>query len=452
MTSAKTKHSKAKYASTKYVKTLALAGVLALGAAACGSSGSSKASSTGTSGTSAATLKTGPGVDSTGKVITIGDITALSGPAAVIGKPLDAGYKAYWSYVNANGGLNGWKVNINTVDDAYDPQKHVQAYNQIVNGIAMLGASFGSPTTSAIESQIKSANLLTGTVAQDSAFVNQSVNLVINAPYATDVANALFYLTNTLGKKNPSVAIFYQNDAYGQDGLKGYNAAKTAYGFNDVGHATYNVTDSSFTAQATQLKNSGAQYVVVTAIPTAAAGLIGTAAALGFHPQWILQGPAFATVLMSSTGAVGGPATPIAPAFTGAWLMADEASWGDSSVAGMSQFLAIQKQYDPSQNPDGYYMYGYCQAEVQAAILKKAIQSNDLSHAGIVNAKEHLGSFSWGGLIPDANYTPANGPASRQTLLGQIDTTSPGFVKAISSGFFVSSAAQNMSFTAAGNS
>ena len=439
----------------RFVTTLALAGALALGLAACGSSGSGKASSTGSSGSGSsgksATLKTGPGIDTAGKTITIGDITALSGAASVIGKPLEAGYKAYWAYVNANGGVGGWKVNINTVDDAYDPQKHVQAYNQIVNGIAMLGTSFGSPTTSAIESQAQAASLLVGTVAQDSAFVNSSVNLVIDSPYAVDVANSLYYLIKTKGVSNPKVAIFYQNDAYGQDGLKGYNAAK-ALGFQDVGQATYNVTDSSFTAQATQLKNSGAQYVVVTAIPTAAAGLLATAASIGYTPQWILQGPAFATVLMTSDGGPSGTPTPLSKVFSGAWLMGDEAAWGDNTVPGMAQFLSIQKQQNPTQNPNGYYVYGYCMAEVQAAILKKAVANNDLSRAGIVSAKQHLGSFSWGGLMPDASYTPANGPATRQTSLFQIDPTAPGFVKNISNGFFMSPQAQSMSFASGSSS
>ncbi|HET6875729.1 MAG TPA: ABC transporter substrate-binding protein, partial [Acidimicrobiales bacterium] len=383
-----------KSANRTSLKMVALAGAVAMAATACGSSGSSSSSnSSSSSGSSSSSLKTGPGVDSSAKTINVGDITALSGPAAVIGKPLDAGYKAYWSYVNANGGIDGWKVNINTLDDAYTPQTHVQDYNQMINNVAFIGTSFGSPTTSAIESQASSAGVLLGTVAQDSAFVNHSINLVIGTPYAVDVANAIYYLTNTVGKKNPKMAIFYQNDAYGQDGLKGYLAGKDAYGFQDAVHTTYNVTDTSFTAQATQLKNSGAQYVVVTAIPTAAAGLIGTAAAIGYTPQWILQGPAWSEFLMTSTGTSAGTPTPIEKAMVGAWVLSFLANWGDTSVPGMSQFLSTQKQYAPNQIPDGYYMYGYCQAEVQAAILKKALADKDLSRAGIVNAKQHLGSY-----------------------------------------------------------
>ncbi|HET6809567.1 MAG TPA: ABC transporter substrate-binding protein [Acidimicrobiales bacterium] len=431
-----------------FAKVLAFGAAAALGAAACGSSGSSGASSSTTSsGSSSATMKTGPGVDAATKTITIGDITALSGIASVIGKPLDAGYKAYFDSVNAKGGIDGWKVSFNTLDDAYTPQTHVQDYNQMSNSVAFIGTSFGSPTTSAIESQAESAGVMLATVAQDSAFVNHKINLVIGTPYAVDVANGLYYLIKTKGVSNPKVAIFYQNDAYGGDGLKGFEAAKSAYGFQDVGHATYNVTDTSFTAQATQLKNSGAQYVVVTAIPTAAATLIGTAAALGYHPQWILQGPAWSEFLMTSTGTSAGKPTAVEQAMVGAWVLGFEAAWGDTSVPGMNDFLAVQKQSSPTQIPDGYYMYGYCQAQVQAAILKKAIENHDLTRAGILNAKENLGSFSWGGLIPDANYTSSNGPASRQTDIAQVDLNSPGFLKIVSNGFIESSAAKSMTFS-----
>lgn len=427
---------------------LAVGAAVALGAAACGSSTPSGSSSPGGSGSGASSgaVKTGPGIDTSAKTITLGDITALSGPAAVIGKPLDAGYKAFFDNLNAHGGIDGWKVHFNTLDDAYTPQTHVQDYNQMVNSVAFIGTSFGSPTTSAIESQATSANVMLATVAQDSSFVTHAINLVIGTPYAVDVANAFHYLIKTKGVTNPKVGIFYQNDAYGGDGLKGYEAAKAADGFQDVVRTTYNVTDTSFTAQATQLKNSGAQYVLVTAIPTAAGTLIGTAAALGYHPTWILQGPAWSEFLMTSDGTSAGKPTPVEQALVGSWVLGFEAGWGDTSVPGMSQFLSVQKQYSPTQIPDGYYMYGYCQAQVQAAILKKAIENHDLSRTGILDAKQHLGKFSWGGLIPDADYTPSNGPADRQTDIAQVDLTSPGFLKIVSNGFIESPAAKSMSF------
>ena len=212
--------------------------------------------------------------------------------------------------------------------------------------------------------------------------------------------------------------------------MKGYLAAKAAYHFDDVAHASYAVTDTSFTSQALAMKNAGAQYVVVTAIPTAAATLIGTAAAIGYHPQWILQGPVV-EYLMTSTGGAAGKRTAVEKAMVGAWVLGFEAAWGDTSVPGMAQFLTIQKQYNPTQVPDGYYMYGYCMAKMEAKLLAKAIAAKNLTRAGLLTAKEDLGTVDFGGLIPKATYTTANGPADRQTDIGVVDLTSPGFLKIV---------------------
>jgi hypothetical protein len=186
--------------------------------------------------------------------------------------------------------------------------------------------------------------------------------------------------------------------------------------------------------------------VVVTAIPTAAATLIGTAAALNYFPHWILQGPAWSEYLMTSTGTASGKPTPVERALVGAWVLGFEAAWGDTSVPGMSQFLSVTNQYAPGQIPDGYYMYGYCEALVEAKILAKAIAANDLSRAGILNAKENLGTIDFGGLIPSATYTPSNGPATRETDIAEVDLTSPGFLKLLVP-YFESPVAQSMTFS-----
>lgn len=410
-----------------------LVGALALVLTACSSSGGSNSSG----------LKAGPGVDTATKTITLGVMTPESGVASVIGKPLTLGMQAFFDDMNAHGGVDGWKVNLDVVDNQYNPQTQVQVYNQIASNVLFMAQSLGSPTTQAIESLAESQTMLLGTAAQDSAFVTNKINAVIGTPYAEDVANAMYYLTHTLGKTNAKVGIVYQNDAYGGDGLRGFTAAKSAYGFDDVGHATYNVTDTEFTSQALAMKNDGAQYVVVTAIPTAAAGIIGAAAVIGYHPQWILQGPGWSEYLVSSDGTPTGTKTAVAGALTGAWVLGFEAQWGDTSVPGMSQFLKVHDTYAASQVPDGYYMYGYCLALMEKQLLAKAISNNDLSRAGIVNARLHLGTVDFGGLIPSANYSPSLGPADRETDIAQVDPTVTSLLKVIQT-YFESTAAKNM--------
>jgi ABC-type branched-subunit amino acid transport system substrate-binding protein len=423
---------------------MATCAALVTAVAACGTGGS------GSNNGAGGGLQTGPGIDSAKKVITVGIESPLTGPVSVIGKPLTEGQEAYFNHVNDAGGISGWKINPIEKDDGYDPQKHVQFYNELLPEMALLAQSLGSPTTAAIEPQADSAKIVVGAAAQSSAFVNDPVMAVIGTPYAIDVANGIDYIVNQQGHHDAKLAIFYQNDDYGADGIKGYNAAKAADNFNDVARVPYAATDTDFTGPAQQLKASGADYVIVTAIPTAAAKLVGTAAGLGYTPHWVFQGPAWSEYLMTSDGTASGTKTPVYPVLAGlaggsTWVLGYEAAWGDTSVPGMAQFLADHDKYFPTQAPDGYYMYGYCEAEMEVAILKKAIQSNNLTRQGILNAKLNLGAVDFGGLIPSLTYTPTLGPADRETDIAQVDPASAGFLKIIQP-YFESSVAKAMTF------
>jgi hypothetical protein len=122
-----------------------------------------------------------------------------------------------------------------------------------------------------------------------------------------------------------------------------------------------------------------------------------------------------------------------------------EAQWGDTNVPGMAKFLSDTTTYGGGQIPDYYYMYGYALAKVEAAILKKAIESGDLSRQGILNAKLNLGTVDLGGLLPPVTLSSQLGPVSRKTNVVVVDPTVPGFLKPKST-FFESDAAKNMKF------
>jgi ABC-type branched-subunit amino acid transport system substrate-binding protein len=416
-------------------KRLRIAGVVAVGGmavAACGTSGGTS------SGGGNGTVKGGPGVDTTAKTIAVGQLSPLSGPVAVIGKPLTSGLEAWFDHVNDNGGLNGYKINFkdNEKDNQYTPTIHQQLYSQMQPNVAMIAQSLGSPTTAAIEDQAKSDNILLGTAAQDSEFVLDVHNINIGNPYNVDDANGVDYIVNKLGKKTAKIAVIYQNDSYGKPALKGIEAALSANNLTAIDEEPYNATDKDFTAQVLKLKQSGAEYVFAIATPTSAGTIVGTAAASKFAPQWVFQGPAWSEYLMTKDGTASGAPTPLFPLLSGGagpavWVLGFTASWGDTSVPGMAQFLADQQKYFPQQPPDGYYIYGYCMAEVETAILKKAIDNGDLSRAGILNAKTSLGNFDFGGLIPSLSYSTTPGPASRTSVIAQVDATSPGFLKVI---------------------
>jgi ABC-type branched-subunit amino acid transport system substrate-binding protein len=421
-------------------------GVIAVSVAACGTG----ASGGGSGGTTSSGLKTGPGVNASTKTITLGVLSPLSGPVAVIGKPLTAGQQAYFKSVNASGGINGWKVNLVMRDSKYDPQTEVQDFNQISNQVAFIAQSLGSPTTKAIQPMADQEKMLVGAAAQDSSFVTDPVMAVIGTPYSVDDANALAYIAEHTGNSRPKVGIIYQDDAYGQDGLRGYLAGLKAYHFNNVAQATYQAGDTDLTAQVQKMRSGGAQYVFVVAVPSTAATIVGTGASEGYNPTWVFQGPAWSEYLMTSNGTASGTPTPVAKALaSNVWVLGYEAQWGNMSVPGMQQFLANTKKYAPGQIPDYYYMYGYAEAQMETAVLRKAIQAGDLTRQGILNAKLHLGTVNLGGLVPPLNYTPALGPASRMTEIGKVDPVAPTFLKTVTP-FLEGSAAKTLQFSKTG--
>ncbi len=390
------------------------------------------------SSTSTSSLKTGPGVDVTNKTITLGILSPYSGPVAdPIGKPLALGVKVYFDSVNANGGIDGYKVNFVEKDTQYNPQLEVQHYNEIHNQVLMIADSLGTPTTFAIKDLAAADHMLVSAATLSSALAREKYLILLGTPYRLQVENAFDYVVNKVGVKNPSVGIIYQNDEYGQDGLTGYKEAVNFYHLHDAAQATYAVTDTNYTAQISQLKAAGAKYVFVTAIPTATAGIIVTAYKLGYNPQWILQSPAFAQALLAVPG--------LGALLSHDWLVSQGATWGDTSQPGMAQMLNDVAKYAPNQKPDGFFQFGYTESKITYAILKKALDNNDITRNGLLTAFESLKSVDLGGLLPPVTYgsSPNERVPTRDSIVFVIDPTQPTGVKALSADFTGGAAKQS---------
>ncbi len=393
-------------------------------------------SSSGTTTTS--TLKAGPGVDVTNKTITLGILSPYSGPVAdPIGKPLALGVKVFFNSINDNGGIDGYKVKFLEEDTQYNPQLEVQLYNQIHTQVLMIADSLGTPTTFAIKDLASADHMLVSAATLSSALAREKYLILLGTPYRLQVENAFDFVVNKQGVQSPSVGIIYQNDEYGQDGLTGYKEAVSFYHLHDVAQATYALTDKDYTAQISQLKASGAKYVFITAIPTATAGIIGTAYKLGYNPQWILQSPAFAQALLAVPG--------LGALMSHAWLVSQGATWGDTSQPGMAQMLNDVAKYAPTQKPDGFFQFGYTESKITYDILKKALDNNDVTRDGLLTAFESLKNVDLGGLLPPVTYgsSPNDRVPTRDNIVFAIDPTQPTGIKPLSPDFTGGAAKQS---------
>lgn len=387
------------------------------------------ASNSGTSSGST-TLKAGPGVDVANKTITLGILSPYTGPVAdPIGIPLANGVKTFFDHVNANGGVDGFKVKFLEEDTQYNPQLEVQQYNKIHNQVAMIADSLGTPTTVAINDLATADHMLVSAATLSSALARDKYLILVGTPYRLQVENAFDYVVNKLGVSNPATGIIYQNDDYGQDGLTGYKEAIAAYHLHNVAEASYAATDTNFVAQVSQMKAAGAKYVFLTTTPIPTGDIIGTAYQLGYNPQWILQSPAFALALLAV------PA--LKPLMDRAWVVGQGAAWGDTSVPGMAQLLQDVAKYYPNQKPDGYFEFGYTESEVTYAILKKALDNNDITRDGLYNAFTSLHTVDLMGLYPPATYgsSPNQRVPTRDSVIYQIDSTQPAGIRPLTQDF-----------------
>jgi ABC-type branched-subunit amino acid transport system substrate-binding protein len=166
-----------------------------------------------------------PGVTPT--TIVLGQSAAFSGPAAQLGIQMNVGLKAYFGHVNAHGGVHGRKIELKTRDDRYDPKLCVETTHKLIEEdqvFALIGY-VGTPTSAAALPIFTAAKVpffgpFTGAELLRDPFNRYIFN--VRASYYDETEEIVEQLVST-GVK--SIAVFYQNDSYGQAGLKGVELA-----------------------------------------------------------------------------------------------------------------------------------------------------------------------------------------------------------------------------------
>lgn len=370
------------------------AAILMLGAVACRSG-----------------VSTGVGVDAESRTIKLGELTPLTGAAAVIGLPLTEGHKVYFKYVNeVLGGIGKdldkdkrYKVELVIRDDQYPlTDIHVQQYNAIKDQVLMIAQSLGTPTTKAILPQINEDKILTGAATLASAWLKEKYVIPAGAPYPAQFINAAQYLKDQ--GVTPKLGIIYQGDDYGEEGVKGLEFAAQKFGWAAPVKKSFKPADAAgeaslFLPAVKAMKDAGVDTVFLTSTPSVTGKALGVAATLKYAPRWIGQSPTWIGALAKS---------PVGPYLQQRlWVVTDAScEWGDTGPGcdGMKELLDNVKKFAPNQAPDYYFIFGYTQARIVHQILEKAVADGDLTREGVVKAFESLSDVDMGGLLNPISY------------------------------------------------
>ena len=159
--------------------------------------------------------------------IVLGQAAVFTGPAAQLGIQMRNGIKAYFDYVNEKGGVHGRKLELVTEDDRYEPAVAPGATKKLIEEhkvFALLGY-VGTPTGVAhlpvvTQAKVPLVGMFTGAEVLRVPF-NRYV-FHVRASYYDETEKIVEQVVSTGGRK---IAVFYQNDAYGEAGRKGTELA-----------------------------------------------------------------------------------------------------------------------------------------------------------------------------------------------------------------------------------
>lgn len=174
--------------------------------------------------------------------IRIGSSLALKGHAGYLGTQMLQGAMSYILHINNQGGIHGRKIRLTALDDGYDPTRCLYNTQKLIleEEVFALFCYVGTPTTVRIiplvnEAKIPLVGMFTGANRLRSPVNPLLIN--IRASYYQETRAAVDYMVQTKGFDR--VAVFYQYDEYGFDGLRGTELALKKYGLIPVAKGSY---------------------------------------------------------------------------------------------------------------------------------------------------------------------------------------------------------------------
>jgi len=329
--------------------------------------------------------------------IKIGNIMPYSGPASAYGM-IGKTEEAYFKKINAEGGINGRKINFITYDDAYSPPKTVEQARKLVESDEALIVfnPLGTPPNTAIQKYLNSKKVPQLFVATGATKWNDPKNFPWTMGWQPNYQSETQIYAKYILKNHPNakIGVLYQNDDYGKDYLKGFKDGLGAKASMIVLEESYEVSEPTIDSHIVKLKASGADVFMNITTPKFAAQAIKKNAEIGWKPVHFLNN------VSASIGAVMKPAgfENGQDIISSNYLKdATDAQWKDD--AGMKAWNEFLDKYFPEANrSDSNVMYGYTVAQGLVHVLKQC--GDNLTRENVMKQAASIKDLELGGLLP----------------------------------------------------
>jgi ABC-type branched-subunit amino acid transport system substrate-binding protein len=349
-------------------------------------------------------------VDQEKGCIYLGVITDLTGVFKGVGVPVTEGQKAFWAKVNADGGIGDYEVDVVThvKDNAYNPDTHAAVFAEIEDDVLALAQSLGTAHTNGILEDVQENSILTQPTSLGSNWIFEEGVTEIGTNYCAEAMNIVDYAVDELGAKSIA-AVHYAGD-YGDDNMVGARIAAEERGIKFTDIPLEVQVEESQAAAVGQIKRAKPDVVVIATGPTDLAAVVGLSAAGGYTGKFIGAIPSWNSALVAS---------PAGPAITALYLQATSFGTWEADTAGHEAMRAAAG----SAAPNDWYMIGWAGQYVMKAALEAAIEDDNLTREGLVEAGMALDGVDGEGMLPEGSGNYAGGPneaVSRATYFSSI--------------------------------
>jgi branched-chain amino acid transport system substrate-binding protein len=349
-----------------------------------------------------------PGVSAT--EIKIGQTMPYSGPASAYGS-IGKAHAAYFTMINEQGGINGRKLQLISLDDGYSPPKTVEQTRRMIenDNVAFIFNVVGTAPNSAIQKYLNERGVPQLFVASGADKWNDPEHhkwtMGWQPSYRIEARIYAKHIDAT--KPEARVCLLYQNDDFGKDYLSGLqDFFGPAFATKVLRTASYEVTDPSVDSQLVDLHAAGCDTLVTAATPKFAAQAIRKVYDLGWKPLHYLSNvSASIGTVMKRVGVEKGVGI-----ITGAYLkdVSDPAFKDDP---GVKQWRAFMDKYLPDADPlDANFIYAYAVDETLVHVLERC--GSDLSRENILARAASIQDFKPSLALPGTELDTSSGDYS----------------------------------------
>jgi branched-chain amino acid transport system substrate-binding protein len=237
-----------------------------------------------------ATAGAGSGGQTQGAIY-LAEISPLTGPLSFVGTDNRQGVEVAVKEINAAGGIKGRRIVVDVFDDGSSPSQAVVHMRRIASDdkyVGVIGSGFSSSGL-AVAPIVAQERLPYISMASSAAQVTPAKPYY----YMTTATSRLFAYAmaqhlRRIGMKR--VAVMADNGGFGREGLANVKELARRYGFTIVEEVVFPLTGTSFTAELTRIKNSGAQALWLWNATTLSVTIVKEARQLQLPQRLVLTG------------------------------------------------------------------------------------------------------------------------------------------------------------------